>query len=61
MIQYVAVGILILLAIIWIVIKLVKLNRNKGNGACCGCSLSDVCADKKKKTAESCEKQDSAK
>ncbi len=41
-IQYTAVGLIIIAALIWLVIKFIK--RKKKKGACCGCTLSDKCA-----------------
>lgn len=40
-IQYTAVGLIIIAALIWLVIKFIK--RKKGKGACCGCVLSEKC------------------
>ena len=40
-IQYSLVGIVLLGACVWILIKIFKKNKNKG--PCCGCSLSDTC------------------
>ncbi|MDE7437476.1 MAG: FeoB-associated Cys-rich membrane protein [Muribaculaceae bacterium] len=48
-IQYTAVAIVILLAIVWAVYKLVT---KKSKGPCSGCSLSAHCAKKK----DGCEK-----
>ncbi len=43
-IQYTLVGVILLVAIIWIVIKvLFSKNKNK----CCGCGLSDKCSELK--------------
>lgn len=43
-IQYTAVAIIILLAIIWAVYKLIT---KKSKGSCSGCTLSEHCAKKK--------------
>ncbi|MEZ3551167.1 MAG: FeoB-associated Cys-rich membrane protein [Muribaculaceae bacterium] len=40
-IQYIFVGLVIIGAFIWIIWKLIKLNK-KGGG-CCGCDLADAC------------------
>lgn len=41
-IQYTAVGLIIIAALIWLVMKFLKRKRKKG--ACCGCILSDKCS-----------------
>lgn len=49
-IQYTAVGLIIITALILLVIKFIK--RKKGKGSCCGCALSEKCTsyDKNNKT-----------
>ncbi len=48
LIQYTLVGICILGACIWIVVKAVKKNNKKSG--CCGCSLADLCQKPEKNT-----------
>lgn len=49
MIQYIIVGIIILGALTWVVIRLIKKARNKDN-PCCGCSLGETCGKKELKS-----------
>lgn len=42
LIQYIVTGILVLAALIWIIVKLVKMAKGKESG-CPGCALSDRC------------------
>ena len=46
-IQYSIVGIILLLACVWIVWKIIRNNKKKNN-SCCGCALSDSCKKMKK-------------
>lgn len=48
-IQYTVVGLIIIAALIWLVIKFIK--RKKKHGACCGCALSEKCMSQDKNTA----------
>lgn len=43
-IQYTAVGIIIIAALVWLVIKFNRQRKNKGSSSCCGCALSGKCA-----------------
>lgn len=47
-IQYTIVGIIILGATVWIMIKAFKKNKKRSQGGCCGCSLKDSCNKVKK-------------
>lgn len=47
-IQYVLVGAAFIASLIWVIYKIVKLQRRQDNG-CCGCSLSDACGKKELK------------
>lgn len=42
-IQYTAVGIIIIAALAWLVIKFFKQRKKGGHSQCCGCSLSENC------------------
>lgn len=44
-VQYILVGGAFLGALAWVVVKMVRLHRRRGNG-CCGCALSENCAKK---------------
>lgn len=48
-IQYTLVAVIILGAIIWIVIHLLRKNKKGGGKSCCGCALSESCNSKDKK------------
>lgn len=45
LIQYIAVGIILLATVVWIIVKFIK-NRKSGSNSCCGCSLSQNCGKK---------------
>lgn len=47
-IQYALVGLALIGALVWIVIKLVKLRKmgKEGGDCCCGCSMSQSCGKK---------------
>lgn len=54
LIQYIVTGVLILAALVWIIVKIVRLGKGKSSG-CPGCALSGSCtkprkADGKKKS-----------
>lgn len=42
-IQYSLVGLVLLCACVWIIIKIYKSNKKGSLGSCCGCQLSDHC------------------
>lgn len=46
--QYTIVGVIILIAIIWIGVKASHIGKDKKSG-CCGCALSDACKRKENK------------
>ena len=41
-VQYTIVGVIILAAIVWAIVKITRISKNKGS-ACCGCGLADTC------------------
>lgn len=43
-IQYTAVAIIIIAALVWLVIKFVKRSRKASKDGCCGCALSEKCS-----------------
>ena len=45
-IQYSIVGVILLAACVWIAVKVFRRQKNKSQGSCCGCSLSDACKKK---------------
>ena len=43
-IQYTIVGAILIVACLWIVLKIFRKKKNKkGSGSCCGCTLADSC------------------
>ncbi|MCH5239496.1 MAG: FeoB-associated Cys-rich membrane protein [Muribaculaceae bacterium] len=42
-VQYTIVGLILLAACVWIILKIIKKNKSQTEGGCCGCSLSDNC------------------
>lgn len=42
-IQYSIVGLILLAACVWIILKIARKNKNKQSGACCGCAIADSC------------------
>lgn len=55
LIQYIVTGVLVLAALIWIIIKFVKMAKGKTSG-CPGCALSERCTkpEKSRKQKKSC-------
>lgn len=47
-IQYSIVGLVLLAAFSWILWKLIKKEKKKSSGSCCGCALADSCNKKQK-------------
>jgi len=45
-IQYTAVGIVIIGALVWLLVKFIKRRKCRENGMCHGCALSDKCKDR---------------
>lgn len=60
-IQYTIVGIIILIALIWLAVKVIRKSKGKDKGACCGCALSEKCMEKgkpQKRSQSSAQKKD---
>lgn len=50
--QTLVVGVIVLVAIIWLVKKVFIINRGKNKSACMGCALSDKCTQKDRKASD---------
>ena len=42
-IQYSIIGLILLAALGWILWKILRKDRNKDLGSCCGCTIADTC------------------
>ncbi len=47
-IQYIIVGVILFVSVVWIIVKFRKKKQGRDSG-CCGCSLQDACSQKQKK------------
>ena len=50
--QYTLVGILILGACVWILVKAFRKNKKRKSSGCCGCALQEACNKNKKENCE---------
>lgn len=53
LIQYIAVGTILLGVLAWVIYKAVTRDKNISSGSCHGCSLSQVCGDSKRENGGS--------
>lgn len=49
-VQYIIVGVILIVSVIWIVVKFRRKKQGKDSG-CCGCSLQESCCGKKEKSS----------
>ncbi|MDE6755408.1 MAG: FeoB-associated Cys-rich membrane protein [Muribaculaceae bacterium] len=47
MIQYILVGFILFMTMVWVVWKFLKLRKKENKGSCCNCSLSSACQQKR--------------
>lgn len=59
-VQYTIVAAILICAIVWIIIRIVRKRKKKGASPCCGCSIADVCSrSTEKERGDYCEKSGS--